>query len=71
MRLYCYFEYMATATLTKKISMERKIDMIFDYILKHKEHMFWNTLSEDEQKDLKKRQKETCISFDKVKKNLL
>ena len=59
---------MTTATLTKNISLERKVDMIFDYILKHKENMFWNTLDEKEQKEVQKRAKGKFEDFDKVRK---
>ncbi len=62
---------MTTTTLTKKISLERKVDMIFDYILQHKEQMFRNTLSEDEQKDIQKRKKGKFEDFDKIRKDIL
>ncbi|MFA7717881.1 MAG: hypothetical protein WC875_04150 [Candidatus Absconditabacterales bacterium] len=62
---------MATTTLTKNISLKRKVDIILDYIFQHKENMFWNALSDDEQKELQKRQKGKFDSFDKVRKELL
>ena len=62
---------MTTTTLTKNISLKRKVDIILDYIFQHKENMFWNTLSDDEQKELQKRQKGKFDSFDKVRKDLL
>lgn len=62
---------MTPVTLTKNMTLERKVDIIFDYILKHKENMFWNTLNDDEQKEIKTREKGKFEDFDKVKKKLL
>lgn len=61
---------MTTATLTKNIPLERKVDIIFNYLLKHKEQLFWNSLNEGEQKEIKKREKGKFEDFDKVRKEI-
>jgi len=66
---------MTTTTLTKKISMERKIDMIFKFIFEQtnalKEEAFWNTLQKHEIDEINSIRKEKTEDFSMLKKKCI
>lgn len=62
---------MATTTLSKKISLERKIEMIFDFLFEQKnalaEEDFWNKLQKHEIAEIKAIRKEKTYDFSVIK----
>jgi len=57
-----------------KISQEKKINLIFQYIFNSEKHIeeeeFWNKLSKNDIKELKEIENEKTISLDELKASL-